>query len=426
VSPVYDVIIIGGGPAGSTCATVMSRHGLKVLLLERTPHPRFHIGESFLPRNVTLMRDLGFLPELDSIPHTIKYGAEFGFGHEEKTRLFRFDQGFRRNETRAFNIERAPFDEALLRAAAREGAEVREGVAVRSVRSIADGRVVLGTTDETVESRYLVDASGQSAFIGRRLGLRRVLPGLRKAAYFSHCRGVERNDGEDGGNVIGIMCKEGWFWLIPIDQERTSIGIVMDADAAMKSGVPPKNVLTWALERCPQMARRCQVAEIPPTNHIAAEFSHICKPYAGPGYFLVGDAAAFVDPLFSTGVCLGMMAAKLAGDSIAAVLREGANPRSIRRSYIEYLDRSSSMLFRLVRGFYDHSFRELFLQARDSLGIRRAILTILAGNVFRPDPSFSLLWRLRLFEMLVAVNRYVPLVPRLQSFSLFEQRPIST
>lgn len=403
----------------------MARLGLKVLLVERTPHPRFHIGESFLPRNLTLMRDLGLLSVLDSVPHTIKYGAEFGFAHQTDTRLFRFDRGFRRSDTRAFNLERGPFDEGLLRAAASAGVEVLEGVPVHSVRSMSDDHVVLELPGKTLECRYLVDASGQSTFIGRHLGLRRVLPRLKKAAYFSHCRGVERSEGEDGGNVIGIMCKEGWFWLIPIDSERTSIGLVMDAELTKKTGVDPQLILAWALKRCPQMVRRCKSAQIPPTNHIAAEFSYVCKPCAGPGYFMVGDAATFVDPIFSTGVCLGMMAGKFAADSIAAIILQGARPDRLRAEYNRYVESSSSVLFRLVNGFYNHSFRELFLQGPDLLGIRRAILTILAGNVFPPDPSFSLMWRLRVFEALVVVNRYLPLVPGLESFSLLEQRTIS-
>jgi flavin-dependent dehydrogenase len=402
----------------------MSRRGLKVLLVERATHPRFHIGESFLPRNLTLMRDLELLPMLRGIPHTVKYGAEFGFAHQESTRLFRFEHGFRRSETTAFNIERALFDAELLRKAAEAGATVLSGIAVRGVHHLTDGHVVVQAEQETYQARYLVDASGQSAFIGRQLNLRQVLPSLKKVAYFSHCLGVERKQGKDSGNVIGIICKEGWFWLIPIDEERTSIGLVVDAGAAKQTGIAPEHMLVWALKRCPQMVRRCQAATVPPVNHIAAEFSYCCRPYAGPGYFLVGDAATFVDPIFSTGVCLGMMGARLVAESIADILQKHADPELLRASYIDYVEGSSSVLFRLVHGFYDHSFRELFLQGPNFLGLRRAILTILAGHVFQPDPSWGLLWRLKTFEALVALNRIVPLVPRLQTFSLFEQRPV--
>jgi flavin-dependent dehydrogenase len=421
----FDAVVMGGGPAGSTCALVMARRGLKVLLLDRASHPRFHIGESFLPRNFALMQELELSSVLDEIPHTIKYGAEFGFGHQEETRIFSFDAGFRRSEPRAFNIERGSFDAALLRKASEAGATVCTGIAVRDVVHMTHGRVVVETDKSPYEAAYLVDASGQSALIGRHLNSRRTLPTLKNVAYFSHCLKVERKQGKDSGNVIGIMCKEGWFWLIPIDDERTSIGVVLDADAVKQTGVAPEHMLRWALLRCPQMARRCQSATVPDTNYIAAEFSYYCKPYAGPGYFLVGDAAAFVDPIFSTGVCLAMMAAKLAGDSIADIVQKNADPVLLASRYADYVDRSSSILFRLVHGFYDHSFRELFLQGPNFLGLRRAILTLLAGHVFTPDPSWSLLWRLKLFETLVKLNRIVPLVPRMQTFSLFEQRPVS-
>lgn len=225
MSECYSAIVIGGGPAGATAAMVMARRGLRVLVIERARHPRFHIGESFLPRGMALLRELGLERELAAIPQVEKLGAEFGFDHEAQTTLFRFSEGFPFGEAAAFNIERAPFDTMLLRAAERAGAEVVEGDTVRRIVRLEDGASTVSTESATYHGRYLVDASGQGTVLGRHLRTRRVLPGMRNVAYFGHFTGVERNPGDLAGFVTGLMCKEGWFWLIPIDAERTSIGL---------------------------------------------------------------------------------------------------------------------------------------------------------------------------------------------------------
>jgi 2-polyprenyl-6-methoxyphenol hydroxylase-like FAD-dependent oxidoreductase len=155
-------------------------------------------------------------------------------------------------------------------------------------------------------------------------------------------------------------------------------------------------------------------------THVLADFSYRCAPYAGPGYFMAGDAATFVDPIFSTGVCLGMMSGAEAGRSILAVLREGRDPAPLRRRYIRFVEQSSAAFFRLVDMYYDHSFRELFLTGQGPLEVHRATMAILAGNVF-PRPAFALRWRFWLLELFAWVNRYVPIAPRRQRFSLLAE-----
>lgn len=417
--PQYDVLILGGGPAGATAALVLAREGRRVLVLERSRFPRFHVGESFLPRNLALIKELGLEPELRKLPQVEKRGAEFLLGHgRDEASLFWFSDHFTRGETAAFNLERAPFDAMLLDKAREAGAEVREGCSIRKLLRLEDGSVEAETDAGPVSARYLVDATGQSTFLGKHLGLRRVLPHHRKVAWFDHFEGVARRQGPEGGFVVIVMGDEGWFWLIPLDETRTSVGVVMDAEQAKRVGLPPERMLAWAIERCPAVRERMAAATSLGQHHVVADFSYRCSPYAGPGYFLVGDAAVFVDPIFSTGVCMGMMSAVEAARGISALL-QGASPRKVRRGYIRYVDGSSSVLFRLVDGYYQHSFRELFLSGSGPLRVHQAALSVLAGYVF-PRPSFALRWRLRLLDLFVRLNRFVPLAPRRQRFSLLE------
>jgi 2-polyprenyl-6-methoxyphenol hydroxylase-like FAD-dependent oxidoreductase len=183
--------------------------------------------------------------------------------------------------------------------------------------------------------------------------------------------------------------------------------------------VPADRVLQWAIQQCPAVRERMKGASGAETNIVTADFSYRCRPYAGPGYFLVGDAAAFMDPIFSTGVCLAMMSGQQAAAQVTRLLRGSTSPAAARRQYIRFIDGSTSVFFRLIRQYYDHSFRELFLNGTGPMKVHCAILSILAGNVF-PRPPFCLRSRLWLFEACRILNRHFPLVPRRNRFSLLE------
>jgi flavin-dependent dehydrogenase len=418
----YDVIVIGGGPGGAVAGMLLGRAGVRVLVVEKAKFPRFHIGESMLPRLFPLMEELGLAEQVRTLPHVDKYGAEFGIGDDPNTSRFSFLEGLLPGAL-TFNVERAVLDEMLLDETRRSGAEVREETAVAKILRLADGDVCVVLDDGTeVSASYLLDASGQATVVARHLGTRKPHRDkhLQKVAYFEHFENVRGLPGNEFGHPGIFMCREGWFWRIPINDRVTSVGLVMDAEIARTINRPANRMLAWGIGRCPVLRERMLEASGPATNKVIADFSYMCRPYAGEGHFLIGDAAAFMDPIFSTGVTLAMMSGKEAAEQTLAILQGRKSPSEARRAYIRLVEGSTGIFFHLIRRYYTHSFRELFLNKVGPCQVHRAIISIIGGQIF-PAPAWSLRWRMWLFELCVQLNKMLPMVPRRRPFALLEQ-----
>jgi hypothetical protein len=214
--------------------------------------------------------------------------------------------------------------------------------------------------------------------------------------------------------------------MIPLNERITSVGMVLDADTArsvlQKENIKPDQLLAWGIARCPAVKERMINAVGTNMNQVLADFSYSCRPYAGAGYFLIGDAATFMDPIFSTGVSVSVNSAMAVAKYVDDILAGRISVSRARKRYIAHLEESTGTLFQIIRQYYDHSFRELFMNGTGPLEVHKAVIGVLAGNVF-PRPPWKLRWRLRFFDFLVKLNRKKQLVPRRRRFSLIKSNP---
>lgn len=406
-----DVIVIGGGPAGSTAATLLARQGFSVLLLERERFPRFQIGESLLPYNNDLFERLGVTDQLANGDFVPKYGASFVTGDSKFTSSFRFDQNLEDPYRSAFQVKRADFDHLLLKNAEASGVEVREETAVAAVDLADPERAVIRTTaGEQLAARFVVDASGHASVVGSRVGDKSDIVSLKKIACFAHYRGVRRAEGRDGGNTVVVILQNAWFWLIPISAEVMSVGIVVDRDHMLGCGLSPEQLLEKTIAETPFVAGRMRGAERLTQVYARKDFSFRMRNVVGPNYALAGDAAGFLDPIFSTGVFMAMKSADLISEAAAVRLRSGSM-KPLRR-YERELSGALEKYFRFIAHFYEREFLEVFLQPSPRLGMMRAIVGVLAGDIFaRRDNRL----KLALFFALVRLQKLrAGIAPRIE------------
>jgi flavin-dependent dehydrogenase len=398
-----DVLVIGGGPAGSTVATMLARHGWRVTLVEKDRHPRFHIGESLLPMNVPIFERLGVLDQVRAIG-VKKMGADFPAPNRRGYNVFRFARTLTPGSGHAFQVRRAELDELLFRHAAASGVTVMEGVKVERVELNAHGataRLAASAANPphtgTLRAAYLVDASGRDTVLASQLGLKRRHPRHQSAAIFAHFSGVGRRPGDDAGNISIYRFAHGWIWLIPLAGDCTSIGAVCFPQYLKQRTGSQEEFLMRTLDSVPSLASRMKNARVIGHLQATGNYSYVSRRISGRRWVMAGDAYAFLDPIFSSGVYLAMHGAECAAALVDAVLRQPRRERSLQRRYAREVQRGLGLMSWFIFRFTSPVMEQLFGHPRNVLRMEEAMISMLAGDVFH---NRGVRWRLAAFKLI--------------------------
>ncbi len=398
----HDAVVLGAGPAGCAAATALARRGRSVVLLDRDPEPRFKIGESLLPWNRPVFEELGLLAKVEEAGFQRKYGALFSNERTGGERQVDFRRAWDASKPSAWQVKRKDFDALLAAHASACGANVRRGVTVDDV--LFDGARATGVSlrgpggPETIPAKVVVDATGQAALLASRLGIRRADANLRKAALYAHVTGAWRGAGDRAGDILLPFLPDVWYWVIPFSDGSASVGAVFAPEVlATLAGKTNLERFEEILARSAKM--REYLAGAVRTTDVGAvsDYSYTATRFAGDGWVLAGDAATFLDPVFSTGVFLGMSAGLRAAKAIDAAL--AAKGRVDAADFAAYGRTTRRMVARFrpfVYGYYDPVFMRMFCEKAPVDALRAAVTSTLAGDVEQPPLAVRFFNRLTL------------------------------
>ncbi len=391
----YDVLVIGGGPAGSTTAALLARRGVRVALLEKARHPRFHIGESLLPANLALFEQLGVADQVRAIGMP-KWGAEFvSPWHARKTQSFAFADAWNRSMPMAYQVRRSEFDDILLRNAEGLGVHVVQGCEAREVRFEPDGAGALiealhdDATRSSWRARYVVDASGRDTFLGTRLKAKQRDRRHNSAAMFAHFSGATRLPGRDAGHISIFWFDHGWFWFIPLADGTTSVGAVAWPYYFKTRDKALEDFFADTIALCPGLSARLAGATRVSPVQATGNYSYRCERTHGPGYLLVGDAFTFIDPVFSSGVMFAMQGGVFAAEALLASLREPRAEARAMRAFDRAMRRGPRAFSWFIYRVNHPSLRDMFMAPRNVFRVQEALLSVLAGDVFGSTPIWG-------------------------------------
>jgi flavin-dependent dehydrogenase len=381
-----DVMVVGGGPAGSTMATLLARQGRRVVMVDKSRHPRFHIGESLLPANVPLFEKLGVRAEVERIGLP-KYGARFISPHHDRPGIVEFSQGWNKSLNGAWQVRRADLDEILFRHAANEGVHTLEGCRVRHVQFDADGATVAAEMEDgerrTWRARYVVDATGRDTLLANQMAMKHKHPRHNSAALYGHFRGAERGSGRNEGDITVFWFDHGWIWYIPLADGSTSVGAVCWPYYLKSREKPLEEFFMDTLAMSPRLMQRLAGAElIDHAVYATGNFAYYSERCWGDKHLLVGDAYAFVDPVFSSGVYLAMESAFAALPLVAAELDGGKDLPVLRRRFEAHMRKGPREFTWFIVRMTNPAMRWLFLNPDNPLRVREAVVAVLSGDIF--------------------------------------------
>lgn len=387
-----DVLVIGGGPAGSTAAALLAERGYQVTLLEKAHHPRFHIGESLLPANLPLLEKLGVAEEVKAIGME-KWGAEFVSPWHAHKQSFEFAEAMDKSMPMAYQVRRAEFDEILIRNASRKNAHVVEGCQVQDVQFLPNnaGALVYANHDdgrsETLQTRFVLDASGRDTFLGNRFQAKQRNKKHNSTALYGHFLGAERNPGKTAGNITIFWFEHGWFWYIPLADGTTSVGAVTwPYYLKMRGKKTLEQFFQETIALCTPLSARLQQAQLVSPVEATGNFSYICDRTHGSNYLLLGDAYAFIDPVFSSGVMLAMQSAFIGADTVDTCLRYPEQAASALRQFDKSMKLGPKVFSWFIYRVTNPTLRNMFMSPRNIFRTKEAVLSVLAGDVFGKTP----------------------------------------
>jgi flavin-dependent dehydrogenase len=401
---VCDVAVIGGGPAGSTAAILLARRGYKVIALEKAHHPRFHIGESLLPMNLPVFERLGVLDKVRALG-VFKPGADFEADNERGYNTYAFARAIGNSPPHAYQVWRQDFDKMLYDHARDSGADAREGHEVLTVEQKNPRESLLEVKADDgrrygIQARYVVDASGRDAYLSSKKRLRRKNDQHQSAAIFAHFRGAETRPGEDAGNISIYRFDHGWMWMIPLPEGVMSIGAVCRPEYLKRRKGRTVEFLLETLHQSGGLKRRMERAELISEVRITGNYSYDSTRMGGPGWVLVGDAFAFLDPVFSSGVYLAMsgaeQAAAVVDESLRSPKRESRLLRKLEKRQRAGMARFSFFIYR----FNGPVLTQMFRAPRNVWQLEQGVISMLAGDLF---DSPKVLRRLQLFKLVYAI-----------------------
>lgn len=390
----YDVAVIGGGPGGAALATFLAKQGHRCIIFEKASFPRYHIGESLIPHTHGIFDRLGLLPQLRESSFPVKHSVRFVSDHGKESVPFYFSETIPGERARTWQVERSEFDCMMLNHARSNGVEVHENSGIEKVLFVGDQAigVRLPSTEGThqdVHAKVVVDASGRGCVIGRQLGLTHPLPELKKASAWGYFKGGKRLPGIDAGETtIFLIPGGGWFWYIPLPDDMVSVGLVADPDYVFSQSDDMEAAFTREIAFCTPLADRLvdakRIGPVRGSPHLAYLNNQTC----GDGWVMIGDARAFLDPIYSSGLYLALGSAELAAQCIHDALKN--NDLSAERigKFEPALTKGVDVVRRLIHAFYDPAF-SFPKFAKRYPEHRAALIDCLVGDVIKDMTAFT-------------------------------------